>query len=134
MRSAYFLLISIAVVISGCAQTQADIEAPANAIETYLEARISKDNEIFTGTFCADFEFDALTEFDSFGAVDATLENMTCTTDTIYEGQAKVSCSGTMEVVYDGESNNSMDLARFEYIATLEDGEWQMCGYDSLAQ
>jgi len=110
------------------------MEAPANAIGMYLEARISKDTQTFTGTFCADFEFDALTEFDSFGAVDATLENMTCATDTIYEDQAKVSCSGIMDVVYDGETNNTMDLARFEYIATLEDGEWKMCGYDSSAQ
>lgn len=135
LRSIYYILLfTTLIMISGCAQRQFNEEAPSGAIENYLEARISKDSNTFIGTYCADFEFDALTEFDSFGAVEATLENMACITETISEGQATVTCSGTMEVVYDGESSNSMDLGRFAYVATLEDDEWQMCGYNTSSQ
>ena len=134
MKFIYVFLVANLMLFSGCATTQSDEIAPAKAIEKYLEARISKDSEAFTGTYCADFEFDALTEFDSFGAVEATLESMMCVTQNISEDEATIDCSGTMEVVYDGETNNSLDLGRFEYTAILEDDEWKMCGYNTSQQ
>ena len=129
MKYTFILLIGLAFIIVGCAQSQTDPQAPAQAVEKYLEARISKDSELFQGTFCATFEADALTEFDSFGAVDATLEDMTCEAGDILEGSADVTCSGSVTIVYDGENTNTLDLSRFVYTATQEDGEWKMCGY-----
>jgi len=130
MKRTLFLLIALTLIIAGCAQESSDPEAPAKAIEKYLEARISKDSEAFQGTYCGDFEFDALTEFDSFGAVEATLEDMTCEVSNVSDASASVTCTGSTTVVYDGEDNNTIDLARFSYIATQEDGEWKMCGYN----
>ena len=129
MKHPFILLLTLTLIIAGCAQEASDPNAPAEAVETYLEARISKDSEAFQGTFCADFEFEALTEFDSFGAVEASLEDMTCETDDISDASADVTCSGNVTIVYDGEDSNSIDLARFSYVAAQEDGEWKMCGY-----
>jgi len=129
MKSPLIILITLTIILAGCAQDTADPQAPAKAVETYLEARISKDSEAFQGTFCADFEFDALTEFDSFGAVEATIEDMTCEVESTSDGSAVVTCTGSVDVVYDGETNDTLDLARFKYTATQEDGEWKMCGY-----
>jgi len=129
MKRSFILLITLTLVIAGCAQDSSDPKAPANAVEKYLEARISKDAEAFQGTFCADFEFDALTEFDSFGAVESSLEDMTCEVSDLSEGSATVTCTGSVTVIYDGEDSNTLDLARFSYVATQEDGEWKMCGY-----
>jgi len=123
------LLVLTTALIAGCASDPSDPEAPANAVEAYLEARISKDNEVFQNTYCADFEATAITEFDSFGAVEATLEDMTCTVDSVEDDTAQVSCTGSVDVVYDGENTNSLDLARQTYVATQEEGEWKMCGY-----
>lgn len=131
MKKSLILFVILMFMIAGCAQETSDPQAPATAIETYLETRISKDSEAFQGTYCADFEFDALTEFDSFGAVEATIEEMTCEVSKMGDGQATVTCTGSVEVVYDGENNNTLDLARLPYVATLEDGEWKMCGYGS---
>ncbi len=131
MTKITFLLLIMSVLIAGCATDQTDPEAPAKAIEAYLETRISKDSDIFSGTYCADFEATAITEFDSFGAVEATLEDMVCTVDSLDDGQATVTCAGNINVVYDGENNNTLDLARTPYSAVQEDGEWKMCGYAS---
>ncbi len=130
-RTILFLLALTILLIAGCATDQSDPEAPANAIEAYLEARISKDSEAFQSTYCANFEGTAITEFDSFGAVEAELVDMICTVDSTEDGQAQVSCSGSIDVVYDGENTNSLDLARQTYVAAQEDGEWKMCGYTS---
>lgn len=129
MKFLLILLPMLTILVAGCAQNQSDPNAPSKAIERYLEARISKNDEIFVGTFCSDFEFDALTEFDSFGAVEATIQEMSCKVDSISEGQANITCTGSVDVVYDGENNNTLDLGRFLYSAVQEDDEWKMCGY-----
>lgn len=132
MKQTILLLLAMTtILIAGCATDPTDPEAPANAVKAYLEARISKDNEIFQGTYCADFEATAITEFDSFGAVEAELIDMVCTVDNVEDGMAQVSCTGSIDVVYDGENTNSLDLSRQTYVATQNDGEWQMCGYST---
>lgn len=123
------LFVLLAISITGCASDASDPSAPATAIEAYLSARIAKDSNVFQGTYCADFEATAITEFDSFGAVDAELTDMACSVDSIEDGVASVSCTGSVDVVYDGENTNSIDLARATYRATQDEGEWKMCGY-----
>lgn len=129
MKHTFFLLIALTLMIAGCAQESSDPQAPAKAIEKYLEARISKDSEAFQGTYCADFEMDAVTEFDSFGELESTLEDMTCKVDTLSDASASVTCTGSLKTVYNGEARRPLDLARVPYVATQEDGEWKMCGY-----
>ncbi len=131
MRSLFIVITLLASLLLGCTQNQSDPNAPAKAIERYLETRISKNSEIFAGTFCAEFEFDALTEFDSFGAVEATIEDMICKVESMSDREANIICTGSIDVVYDGENNNTLDLGRFTYIAAQEDAEWKMCGYSS---
>ena len=130
MKYTFCLLIALTLIIAGCAQESSDPEAPAKAIEKYLEARISKDTELFAGTFCADFESDALIEFDSFGELESTLEDMTCKVDNISDATASVTCTGSLSTVYNGETRRPLDLARLPYVASQEDGEWKMCGYN----
>ena len=129
MKRSLILLITLALAIAGCAQDSSDPQAPAKAVEKYLEARISKDAEAFAGTFCSDFESDALIEFDSFGELETTLEDMVCEAGNVSDGSASVTCTGSVHTVYNGEARKPLDLARFPYIATQEDGEWKMCGY-----
>ena len=131
MKTLFVLTVMLSILIVGCAQDQSNPDAPANAIERYLEAVISKNNETFAGTFCSDFEFEAQTEFDSFGAVEASIEDMVCTVASMSDQEANVNCTGSIEVIYDGENNNTLDLGRFPYSAVQEDGEWKMCGYAS---
>lgn len=129
MKCHLILLLCAGMLIAGCAQTATDPEAPSNSIEAYLAALVAKDSETFNTLFCADYESEALIEFDSFGAVDAELEDATCTTGESTDAGTVVTCAGSIKIVYDGETNNSLDLSRTPYLAVQEDGEWKMCGY-----
>lgn len=131
MKPSYIVLLIVAVLVAGCAQDASDPQAPAQAVENYIEAQVNKDSEAFAGTFCAAYESEAMTEFDSFGAVEATIEDMTCEVDNLSDGTATVNCTGRIDVVYDGENNRTLDLARVPYSVVQEDGEWKMCGYAS---
>ena len=131
MKPTIILLFIVGALIAGCAQESSDPQAPAKAIENYVTAQVNKDSEAFATTFCAAYESDAMTEFDSFGAVDATIQDMTCEAGEITDGTATVTCTGSIDIVYDGENNRTLDLSRIPYSAVQEDGEWKMCGYAS---
>jgi len=129
MKPFYFFLLFVVMLIAGCAQDSSDPQAPAKAVEKYIQAQVAKDSDAFATTFCAEYELDALTEFDSFGVVDATVEDMTCEAGDIADGTATVTCTGSIDIVYDGENNRTLDLSRLPYSVVQEDGEWKMCGY-----
>lgn len=129
MKQSLMILFMLMFLIAGCAQDTSDPQAPAKAIENYIQAQVDKDSEAFQTTYCADFEFDAITEFDSYGAVEASIEAMTCEVASMSDMSAAVTCSGTIDIIYDGENNRTFDLSRFTYNTVQEDGEWKMCGY-----
>lgn len=111
--------------LTGCAGQS---DAPT-AIETYLKTMVGKDRDAFVKTFCADYEADALTEFDSFGAVEATLDGVDCESSGTDGGATLVTCSGSINVTYQGEDNQVLALDNTVYRAVQEGGEWKMCGY-----
>ena len=113
------------LLAAGCA---AQSSAPA-AIENYLKAMVAKDRDGFVKQFCADFEGDALTEFDSFGAVDAKLDGVTCEAAGTDGSTTLVKCKGSIAVTYQGENNKVLSLEDNVYRAVQENGDWKMCGY-----
>ena len=129
MKHALLILLVALFMMAGCAQDASDPEAPARVVETYIQAQVDKDRDTFQTTYCADFELGAQTDFDAYGAVEATIEEMTCEVAETTDSSATVTCSGTIDIVYDGENNRSFDLSTFTYTTVQEDGEWKMCGY-----
>lgn len=122
------LLLLFSPIIAGCA-TQSNSPTAANAIEKYLDSLVEKDLVTFQSVICAEYESAAMTEFDSFGAVDATLEDATCKVSEAGNDESLVSCTGNISIVYKGENKDPLDLSRAPYRAVKEDGEWKMCGY-----
>lgn len=110
---------------AGCAGQS---DAPT-AIETYLKTMVGKDRDAFVKTFCANYEAGALTEFDSFGAVEATLDGVDCATNGTDGGATLVTCTGSIAVTYEGEDNTLLALEGTVYRAVQDGGEWKMCGY-----
>jgi hypothetical protein len=122
-----FVLLAGVMLLAACESASND---PGEAVTSYLEALVEKDREAFDQTYCADFEREAATEFDSFGAVDAALEDVTCEAGDATNGFRPVTCSGAIQITYDGErQDQAMDLSARTYRVTEEDGEWLMCGY-----
>lgn len=119
-------LVLFIVTLAGCANSG---EAH-KAVESYLQALVAKDDARFSQLICPAFEAEALTEFDSFGAVDAGLDNVACRTNGTDGNATLVTCSGSIVVTYRGENNQVLDLSANTYRVTRVDGEWKLCGYN----
>ncbi len=121
-----FILLAFGGLFS-CAEKNATGGA-AGAIDGYLGALVKKDNERLVNFSCAAWEPQARLELNSFGAVDTTLENASCTESGKDGDTTLVSCSGEIKANY-GAEVLTINLADRVYRAVYEDGEWRMCGY-----
>lgn len=113
------------LILAGCAQ---QTDSPT-AIENYLKAMVGKDRDAFVKLFCSDYEADALTELDSFGAVEAALDGVACEAAGTDGSATLVTCTGSIAVTYQGEDNRLLSLEDQIYRVVQEGGEWKMCGY-----
>ncbi|HEX2994539.1 MAG TPA: hypothetical protein VHP14_06940, partial [Anaerolineales bacterium] len=101
--------------------------APAKAVEDYLNALVAKDENRLSTLSCGDWEDDALLELDSFQAVTARLDGLACE-QTGTDGEAAlVLCQGKIVATYDNE-DQELDLSVRTYQVVQEGGEWLVCG------
>jgi len=126
-----FTIITIILVtligISSCAASNNAEKAP-QVIEDYLEGLVSKNvNQMITNS-CAAWESEAKLEFDSFAAVETTLENPNCQVSKQEEEFIVVSCSGVIIAGY-GAEDLIIELSERDYQLVNEGGQWRMCGY-----
>lgn len=113
------------VVLTACGSSDAD--APVNAVENYWNVIVAKDAERLPALVCGDFEEEALTVLDSLQAVDARLENISCSQTGTEGDTALVNCTGNMVLTYDTE-DQEIDLSVFTYEVVEEGGDWLVCG------
>ncbi|MBN1429524.1 MAG: hypothetical protein JXB07_14210 [Anaerolineae bacterium] len=120
-----FVLISfVALALAACKEQ----DAPAQAIEGYIQALVDKDTDNLTNRSCAAWEEQAMTELDSFGAVSATLQDANCQSAGEDGDATLVTCAGSILATYNDEQRE-IGLDRQTYRAVYEGGEWRMCGY-----
>ena len=119
-----FLFISV-LSLAACASTSEN--APANAVEDYLNALVAKDGDRLSTLVCADWEDDALIELDSFQAVTARLEGLACEQTGTDGDTALVLCNGKIVATYNDE-DQELDLSVRTYQVVQEGGEWLVCG------
>lgn len=114
-----------AVFLTACATNNAD--APARAVEDYLNALVAKDANRLSTLSCGEWEDDALLELDSFQAVTARLENVSCEQTGTDGATALVLCNGNIVATYNDE-DQELDLSVRTYQVVQEGGEWLVCG------
>jgi len=119
-----FILIAN-ILLTACASSNND--APAKAVETYLNTLVAKDDQRLPTLVCGDWEQDALLELDSFQAVDARLENAVCQQTGTDGSTSLVKCTGSIVLTYNGEDQN-LDLSTRTYQVVQEGGDWLVCG------
>jgi len=119
-----FLVLIFALALAGCSNKAAS----AQAVESYLNAMIGKQADMLTSLSCAAWEEQAILEMDSFEAVSASLEGLSCTESGTENGQALVTCTGKIVTSYQGEARE-FDLSRWTYLVAQEGGDWRVCGY-----
>jgi len=129
IRIGLIALISI-VLLAACGggdnnSAQNGGDAPAEAIESYLQARVDSDADGLREYSCADWESQVTLEANSFRGRDAQLEDMSCSTRETADGEGVVECDGVITASYQGEQS-AFDLGNYRVVE--EDGLWKMCG------
>ncbi len=119
------LIFLLAGVLSACAT----VGSPSEAIKAYLEALVSNDEVLAVNLSCVSWEQDALTDVSGLVGVEVALGDVTCQVEDQNDNEATVSCVGNLVFTYAGGEDQFIDLSGNLYRATLEDGEWKMCGY-----
>ena len=117
-------IILAAIILAACA-TKTD--APAQAVQNYLNALVDKEADKLPTLVCGDWEEDALIELDSFQAVTARLENVACSQTGADGDTALVLCTGTIVATYNDE-DQQLDLSTRTYQVIEQGGDWLVCG------
>jgi hypothetical protein len=127
MRKLFLVLILVILtnLLSACASKSNN--APAKAVEDYLNALVAKDSDRLTTLSCSDWEDDALLELDSFQAVTTRLDGMACSQTGTDGDTALVLCKGKIIATYNNE-DQELDLSVRTYQVVQQDGDWLVCG------
>ncbi len=117
-------ILLIAFILAGCS----DEDGAAKSVMSYFQALASKDANQLSLSSCADWEAQAQTELESFGAVQVSLEDASCKKSGTEGDYTLVSCSGKIVANY-GNEVLEIDLSDRTYKTLNEGGDWRMCGY-----
>lgn len=121
-----FMVLIANLLLAACASAS-NSDAPAKAVEDYWNVIVAKDADRLPTLVCGEWEEDALTVLDSLQAVDARLEEFSCSQTGIDGDTALVDCTGKMVLTYDTE-DQEIDLSVFTYEVVQEGGDWLVCG------
>ncbi len=125
------ILTLIALSLASCTpggKQASDTPAPVQALESYLQALVDKDEATLTSLSCQDWEASALLELDAFQAVETTLDGLSCQQTGTGDGTAQVTCQGSIQATY-GSEVQSFDLSERTYTMVEQGGDWLVCGY-----
>lgn len=125
MRKLLATLFLAGILLSACGSSNAD--APAKAVQDYLNALVAKDSNRLSTLVCAEWEPDALMELDSFQAVTASLEDVSCAQTGTDGATTLVKCTGSIVATYNNEDQR-LDLSVRTYQVTKDNGDWLVCG------
>ena len=126
MRKLIFFLfvILITTILTACTSNS---DASAQAVENYLNTLVNKEANRLPSIVCGEWEEEALIELDSFQAVTATLENVSCSQTGTDGDTTLVLCTGNIVASYNNE-NQKLDLSTRTYQVIEQGGDWLVCG------
>jgi galactitol-specific phosphotransferase system IIB component len=126
------LLIPLVALLGGllaaCGGGSGTSDQAPKAVEAYLQALVSQNADKLANLSCKDWEKNATMELDSFQAVSATLEGLTCKQSGSEGNNILVTCQGKIVATYNNEKQD-LDLSGRTYKVAQEGGEWRVCGY-----
>jgi len=128
MSKAKWIFLTLSLIsllaLTACAS---ESSAPADAVAAYWQAMVAKDSAQLSSLSCAAYEAQALITMESFGAFEPVLSDLACEVTSTDGDSANVKCSGKIKVSY-GAEILTIDLAKNNYAALKEGGDWRMCG------
>jgi hypothetical protein len=113
-----------AIILAACSSNN---DAPVQAVQNYLNALVNKEADKLPTLVCGEWETDAMIELDSFQAVTATLEDVSCSQTGSDGDTALVLCTGNIVASYNNE-DQKLDLSTRTYQVIEQGGDWLVCG------
>lgn len=129
MRLVYSWVVLASLLLGAAACAGQPAGTAADAVQSYLQARVEKDVDAMIGLSCPDWEAQARVEAASFASMNAALDEVACTEAGTAGEAALVTCSGKIVTTYNGE-NRDWPLEDFTFKVIDDGGEWRMCGYE----
>ncbi len=117
-------LVLATIILAACAS---NTDAPVKAVENYLYALVNKEADKLPTLVCGDWEEEALIELDSFQAVTARLEDLSCSQTGTDGDTTLVLCTGNIVATYNDE-DQQLDLSTRTYQVVQQSGDWFVCG------
>jgi hypothetical protein len=124
LRRLKLFVIPLFLLLTACAPRG---DPSSRAVESYLNALVEKDGDRISAVSCGDWEASALVELDSFQAVEAELEGLSCAKTGTDGDAALVSCQGKIIATY-GKESQELDLSVRTYRVVEQGGDWLVCG------
>ena len=121
------LIFVLTLTISILAACASEADAPAQAVQNYLDALVNKESDRLPTLVCGEWEEEALIELDSFQAVTARLEDVACSQTGTDGNTALVLCTGNIVATYNNEDQR-LDLSVRTYQVVEQGGDWLVCG------
>lgn len=122
MKKFIFMIVILTISLVACGSNESGGGNPAQAVESYLQAKVSSDETTIRGLLCSDMEELVEREIHTFdGVQDAKIEGMVCSD----LGNGRITCQGTIIALYGTEET---EFPLTNYKAVQEDGEWKWCG------
>lgn len=119
-----FLVFAV-ILLSACGSAK---NSAAGAVESYLNGLVTNNVDAVVSASCGDWEEQGRLEADSFTAVSAKLNNLTCS-ESGKDGEfTLVSCKGEIIATY-GNEDQTISLEGKIYKVIQEQSDWRMCGY-----
>ena len=122
-----FLVLSIILITNILTACASNTDASAQAVENYLNALVNKEADRLPSIVCGEWEEDALIELDSFQAVTASLEDVSCSQTGTDGDTTLVLCTGNIVASYNNE-DQKLDLSTRTYQVIEQSGDWLVCG------
>lgn len=132
LKRLFVVCICAMVLVAGCQSSGGNAspqgQGAAQAIYTYLQARVQEDETRMLQLSCPNWEAQARIEATSLRGRQAKLQDVSCQ-EAGADGDATfVACTGKILTSYQGESRE-LDVAARQFKAVQQRGEWLMCGY-----
>jgi hypothetical protein len=122
----FVLLILVPLIITACSGSTKP--AAARAAEDYINALVAKNSDRLSALSCANWESSALTELDSFQAVQIRLDGLACSVSGSDGANTLVTCQGKIIATYNNE-DQTIDLSVRTYEVVQQGGDYLVCGY-----
>jgi hypothetical protein len=128
MNKIFWLIVLLIVLpgLTGCDGNGQD--KPGAAVETYLQAITTGDQDRIAAVSCAAWEETARGEVASFAGVKTRLNGLECLSRSTNGDEEVVDCKGEIVATYNDE-DSSFSLEGRAYRVVREAGEWFVCGY-----